>query len=119
VKRKTAQQRLADGLDKANARERQGKQRAAAQARAHATRNKQQTDARTKQGVGAIQQGLQKADAVADVKLQQTRRAANAKVDQARATKTAANSARARADQLGQLATTKRNSRTKRGNYTG
>jgi len=119
VKRKTAQQRLADGLDQAKARERQGKQQAAAQARAHATRNKQQADARTKQGVGAIQQGLQKADAVTDVKLQQTRRAANAKVDQARATKTAANSARARADQLGQLATTKRNSRTKRGNYTG
>jgi hypothetical protein len=119
AKRKTAQQRLADGLDEANARERQGKQRAAAQARADATRNKQQADARTKQRVGAIQQGLQKADAVTDVKLQQTRRGANAKLDQARATKTAANSARARADQLGQLAATKRNSRNKRHNSTG
>ena len=119
VKRKTAQQRLADGLDEANARERQGKQRAAAQARADATRNKQQADARTKKGVGAIQQGLQKVDAVTDAKLLQTRRGTNAKVDQARATKTAANSARARADQLGQLAATKRNSRNKRHNSTG
>ena len=117
--REKARQRLADGLDEANARERQGKQRATAQARADATRDKQQAAARTKQRTGAIQQGLQKADAVTDVKLQQTRRGANAKLDQARATKTAANSARARADQLGQLAATKRNSRNERHNSTG
>ena len=119
AKREKARQRLADGLDEANARERQGKQRAAAQARADATRGKQQAAARTKQRVGAIQQRLQKADAVTDVKLQQTRRGADAKLDQARATKAAANSARARADQLGQLAATKRNSRNQRHNSTG
>ena len=80
---------------------------------------KQQADTRTKQRVSAIQQGLQKADAATDAKLQQTRRGANAKLDQARATKTAANSARTRGDQLGQLAATKRNSRNKRHNSTG
>jgi hypothetical protein len=116
TKREKAQERLADGLDQAEKTERRGTRHAATHARAQAKSAKQQADTRTKQRVSAIQQGLQKADAVTDAKLQQTRRGANAKLDQARATKTAANSARTHADKLGQLAATKRNSRTKRDN---
>jgi hypothetical protein len=112
AKREEAQQRLADGLDQAKTTERRGKRHAATQARTQAKSAKHQADARTAQRVSALQQGLQQVDAVTDLKLQQTRHDANAKLEDASATKTTANSARARADQLGQLAATKRNSRT-------
>jgi hypothetical protein len=112
AKREEAQQRLADGLDQAKTTERRGKRHAATQARAQAKSVKQQADARTKQRVSALQQGLQQVDAVTDLKLQQSHGDANAKLEDASATKTTANSASARADQPGQLAATKRNSRT-------
>jgi hypothetical protein len=118
AKHEEAKQRLADGLDRADTTERRGKQHAATQARAQAKSAKRQTDAGTNQRVSAIQQGLQRVDAVTDAKLQQTRRGANAKLEDASATKTAANSARVRADQLGDLAATKRNSRSKRPDST-
>jgi hypothetical protein len=111
AKRQQARRRLADGLDAADAAERQGKQRAATRARAQAKDKKQRADAVTKRRVNSIHDGLKQVDAATEAKLRQTRRGAKAKLDDAATTKAAANSARANADQLGQLATSKRNSR--------
>ncbi len=111
VKRQEAQRRLADGLRAADAAERQGKQRAATRARSHAGDNKRQADAVTKRRVNSIKDEVTQADAATDAKLQQARRGAKAKLDDAAARKAAANSARTNADQLGRLAAAKRNSR--------
>jgi hypothetical protein len=111
AKRQQARQRLADGLAAADAAERQGKQRAATRARSQAKNNKQQADAATKRRVNSVQNRLKQADAATDAKLQQARRGAKAKLENAVSTKAAANSARTNADQLSQLAAAKRNSR--------
>ena len=111
VKRQEAQRRLADGLRAADAAERQGKQRAATRARSHAGDNKRQADAVTKRRVNSIKDEVTQVDAATDAKLQQARRGAKAKLDDAAARRAAANSARTNADQLGRLAAAKQNSR--------
>lgn len=113
-KRAEAARRFAEGLDEADAAERQGKKQATTRARSNAAADKDEINKRTKQRVSSVQDGLKQVDALTDAKLGQARRSAAAKRDDAASTAAEAKSARADANKLGQLSAAKRTTRTKR-----
>ena len=113
-KRAEAAHRFAEGLDEADAAERQGKKQATTRARSKAAADKDQINTRTNQRVSSVQDGLKRVDAVTDAKLGQARRAAASKLDDAASTAADAKSARGDANKLGELSAAKRTTRTKR-----
>jgi hypothetical protein len=91
--------------------ERKAKQAAAAKARAQATKAKQQVATRANQKLSTIAQGLKQTEAVAEAREHQAEKQAKAELADAAKEKRAARSARADADQLGELATAKKTAR--------
>lgn len=110
--REAAQQRVADGLDVADATERRGKQAAATGARRQAAKDKQAVQERTEQRTTSIRRQARQSDQVANARQTAARKAAEAKLDDAAQTRKAARATRADADKLGDLTDAKKDART-------
>lgn len=91
--------------------EREAKQAASAKARSIAAQKKKQAEARKQERVSAIEDGLEKVDAVTTARTTAAQRAAKTSLSAAARTRAAADAERKDADQLDELVTVKRRTR--------
>lgn len=106
-----AEERLASGLDEADAADRDGKRAAAAQARTDAARKKQRAENRTARRLASVEQKVKRAETTANTRITSAQKTAKAKFDDAATQRATARAKRKDADQLGQLTTAKRQAR--------
>lgn len=112
AKASQARDKVVGGARAAQATERDGKRAATAAARAKAAREKKQADERAQQRVASAEQSRKNAEASATARATQAKKAAKAKLDDVSTERKNAADTRRDADQLGELATAKRDTRT-------
>ncbi|MDO9454538.1 hypothetical protein [Nocardioides sp.] len=112
--RDAAQDRIASGLDEADAVEAQAKQEAATAAAQAAAAKKADADQRASSRAAGVEQRKKQVDSVAAAKKKAARQAASSELDDARTTEQTAAEAKADADRLKDLAETKKQQRTQR-----
>jgi hypothetical protein len=110
-KAQQAQDRVVDGLEDAEATEREGKQAAAEDARALAARKKEQADARARKRTDGIQQEVRRVETAAEARKTRAQQATKATLSDATEERRTASAKRSDADQLGTLAAQKRQAR--------
>ena len=106
-----ARDRIAEGREQADAIKRDGKQAAADQARANSRRRKQQAKEHARKQVAQIDGRAKRVETVADARVTNATKTADSKLSAAKNERASAASARDDADQLGSLATAKRQTR--------
>lgn len=110
-KRKAAQQRAVSGLEEAETVEARGKQEARTKAAAAAAKKKAAADSRAANRRSAAEARKERAEAAAEAKQKAARSKAKTELDDARATKQAADRARGDAENLNELVEAKKQQR--------